>query len=159
MQPVHTAAPLLAAPLLAALLLVALPAHADNAADARRAVMERDRMSEDFARSLRQDRLRMDVPAGDARRTQSLEQQIIRQNQAADALGARQDLEMRTRRGGAGQAEYDAQRFGAERRAGEAQATQEADVLRQDEAARARREAPAGHTPTLEAPVRWGPSL
>jgi hypothetical protein len=154
MRPVHTAAPLFAA-----LLLATVPAHADNAADARRAVMERDRMSEDFARSLRQDRLRMDVPAGDAGRSQSLEQKIIRENQAADALGARQDLEMRTRRGGAGQAEYDAQRFGAERRAGDAQAAQEAEVLRQDEAAHARRVAPPGHTPTLDAPVRWGPSL
>jgi hypothetical protein len=147
------------APLLAALLVAAQPAHADGGADARRAVMERDRMSEDFARSPRQDRLRMDVPAGDARRSQSLEQQIIRQNQAADALGARQDLELRTRRGGASQAEIDAQRFGAERRAAEAQAAREADVLQQDEAARNRREGPPPHTPTLEAPVRWGPSL
>ncbi len=101
----------------------------------------------------------MDVPAGNARRSQALETQIIRQNQAADALGARQDLEMRTRRGGASQAEIDAQRFGAERRAADAQAAQEAETLQQDEAARARREVPPGHTPTLEAPVRWGPSL
>lgn len=140
-------------------LLAALPVRANDAADARRAVMERDRMSEDFARSLRHDRLRMDVPSGDARRGQALEQQIIRQNQAADALGARQDLEMRTRRGGAGQAEYDAQRFGTERRAAEAQAAHEAEVLRQEEAARARRQSPPGHTPTVDAPLRWGPSL
>lgn len=148
---------------LAVLLLAVAPvlhAQADNASDARRAAMERDRMSEDLARSLRQDRMRMDVPAGDARRSQVLEQQIIRQNQAADAIGARQDLEMRSRRGNAAQAEYDAQRYAAERRAEEARAAQEAEALRRDEAARTRREQPEPHTPTLEPPPRsWGPSL
>jgi hypothetical protein len=147
-------------PLLAALLLgLALPVAADNAADARRAAMERDRMSEDFARSLRQDRQRMDVPAGDARRGQALEQRFIRENQAADALGARQDLEMRARRGDAAQSEYDAQRFANERRAAEAQAARQADAQARDEAARSRRERPEQHTPTLDDAPHWGPRL
>ena len=127
--------------------------------DRARAVMQRDRMTEDFARSLQQDRQRMNVPAGDARRSQSLEQQFIRQNQAADNLGARQDLDMRTRRGGAGQAEYDAQRYANERRAADAAAAREAEAARRDEAARERRERPEPYTPTLEPPKQWGPHL
>jgi hypothetical protein len=143
-----------------ALLAPAASAQIDNATATQRAVMERERMSEDLARSLRQDRLRMDVPPGDARRSQALEQTFIRQNQAADTAGARQDLEMRTRRGGAAEAQYDAQRFAAERRAAAAQAAQEIEALARDEAARTRRERPERHTPTLEPPVpRWGPTL
>ena len=148
---------LLTVPLLA--LALAVPAHGDNAADTRRAIMERDRMSEDFARSLRQDRQRMDVPAGDARRSQALEQRFIRENQAADALGARQDAEMRARRGDAAQSEYDATRFSAERRAAEAQAQREAEAQARDETARIRRERPEPHTPTLDPPRSWGPRL
>ncbi len=147
------------AALAALLLALALPAGADEAADARRATMERDRMAEDFARALRQDRQRLDVPAGDARRSQALEQRFIRENQAADALGARQDLEMRARRGGAAQAEYDATRFSAERRAAEAQAAREAAAEARDEAARQRRERPEPYTPTLDPPRTWGPRL
>jgi hypothetical protein len=146
-----------------ALLVPAVPlghAQGDAAADARRATVERDRMSEDLARRIRQDRMRMDVPAGDPRRSQALEQQIIRQNQAADALGARQDLEMRTRRGGAAQAEYDAQRHADERRAEDTRAAREAEAQQRDEAARQRRERPEPHTPTLDPqPRRWGPTL
>jgi hypothetical protein len=145
--------------LAAALLAVTALVHADDASDRARAVMQRDRMSEDFARSLQQDRLRMDVPAGDARRSQTLEQQFIRQNQSADNLGARQDLDMRTRRGGPGQTQYDAQRFANERRAADAAAAREAESARLDEAARVQREHPAPYTPTMDPPKQWGPSL
>ncbi len=142
-----------------ALLAIAPLVHADDASDRMRAVMQRDRMSEDFGRSLQQDRQRLDVPAGDARRSQSLEQQFIRQNQAADNLGARQDLDMRTRRGGAAQSEYDLQRFANERRAADAAAAREAESARRDEAAQLQRERPAPYTPTLEPPKQWGPHL
>lgn len=152
-----------AAVALALLALAAPPllhAQADNTVDVRRATVERDRMSEDLARRIAQDRLRMDVPASDPRRGQALEVLIVRQNQAADALGARQDLEMRTRGGGASQVEYDAQRHAAERRAEDARAAREAEALRRDEAARERREHPEPHTPTLDPqPRRWGPTL
>ncbi len=147
------------AALAAALLALAPLAHADDASDRMRAVMQRDRMSEDFARSLQQDRMRMDVPAGDPRRSQALEQQFIRQNQAADNLGARQDLEMRARRGDPGQAQYDATRFANERRAADAAAARESDAARLDDAAREQRERPAPYTPTLDPPRQWGPSL
>jgi hypothetical protein len=150
------------ATLFALLVLVVPPtlAQVDNAADARRAAIERDRMSEDLARSLRQDRMRMDVPSGDPRASQAVEQAIIRQNQAADALRARQDAEMQARRGSAAQVEYDAQRHAAERRAEEARAAQDADALRREEAARTQRERPEPHTPTLDPPPRrWGPTL
>jgi hypothetical protein len=145
--------------LIAALLLPAAVAHADNAADTRRAIMERDQMSEDFARGLRQYRQRMDVPSGDPQRSQALEQQFIRENQAADSMNAQQQLEMRLRNGGAAGAEYDAQRFAAERRAADARAVQEREDLRRDEDARKRREQPEPYTPTLDPPVRWGPTL
>jgi hypothetical protein len=147
------------AALAAALLALAPLVHADDASDRARAVMQRDRMSEDFARSLQQDRMRLDVPAGDARRSQSLEQQFIRQNQSADTLGARQDLDMRTRRGGAAQSEYDLQRSSNERRAADAAAARDTDNARRDEAAQVRRDRPAPYTPTLDPPKQWGPHL
>jgi len=147
-------------PLIAAVLLaLAFPVHADDASDRARAVMQRDRMSEDFARSLRQDRMRMDVPAGDARRSQSLEQQFIRQNQSADNLGARQDLDMRTRRGSAAQSGYDLQRFSAERRDADAAAAREADSARRRAAAQAQRGRSPPHSKTMDPPKQWGPQL
>jgi hypothetical protein len=145
--------------LAAAVLLLAPLVQADDASDRTGAVIQRDRMTEDFARSLQQDRRRMDVPATDARRSQALEQQFIRQNQSADNLGARQDLDMRTRRGDAGQAQYDAQRYANERRAAEAAAARDAEADRRDEAARERRERPEPYSPTLDPPRQWGPHL
>ena len=144
---------------LAALLFPWTPLHADNAADTRRALMERDQMSEDLARGLRQYRQRLDVAPGDVRSSQALEQRITRENQAADALNARQQLDMRIRGDGAAGAEYDAQRFSAERRAADARAARQIEDASRSEAARALRENPAPHTPTLDPPARWGPTL
>jgi hypothetical protein len=141
--------------------LAAAAAHADQDAVVKGAVMQRDQMSEDLARSIRQDRARLGVPSSDVERNRQLDQLFIQQNQDADNRNAQQQLDMRLRRGAPRgvQPEYDYQRFQAERRSGDAAAQQQVERLQREQREAAERREPLRYTPTLQDTPKWGPRL
>jgi hypothetical protein len=146
------------------LLFLAMPALASAADDAevKRALMQRDQMSQEFALGLQQNQLRARVPSGDADAQQRMEQLFSQQRQEIDRLHQQQllDMQVRGRANDPVQPEYDAQRFERDRQAAGQQFRREQQALERERVARQRALAPERHTPTLEPPPpRWGPSL